>query len=228
MPADYRVISIGTLAAHPLWNERGAVRTGHATTTLIRAGDAAILVNPALPAQALLARLGERAGVAADAITHVFLTSFHRDHRRGLWAFDHARWLMHGPEREAALAQTKQALNDIDEDDDPDLHKALRQELETLERIADAPQRVAPDVDVFPMPGVTVGTCGLLIALPTATVLVCGDAVATVEHLEQGKVLPTCADVEQAQESFREALEIADALVLGRDNIVFNPLRRKM
>ena len=54
------------------------------------------------------------------------------------------------------------------------------------------------------------------------------DAVATLEHLQQGKVLPHCANLEQAQESFREAIEIADVLIPGRDNIVLNPMRQLM
>ncbi|MEO1511313.1 MAG: hypothetical protein AAFU70_04495, partial [Planctomycetota bacterium] len=58
------------------------------------------------------------------------------------------------------------------------------------------------------------------------TTLVCGDAIPTIEHLEQGKVLPSADDAERAQESFREAVEIADVLVLGRDNLVVNPLRK--
>ena len=61
---------------------------------------------------------------------------------------------------------------------------------------------------------------------PAATVLICGDAVATREHLEQGKVLPTCHNIEQAQESFAEAIEIADLLIPGRDNVSLNPLRQ--
>jgi len=67
--------------------------------------------------------------------------------------------------------------------------------------------------------------CGLIISKPRLTILICGDAVATVEHLEEGKVLPDCVDIELAQESFREAIEIADQLILGRDNIVGNPMR---
>jgi hypothetical protein len=55
MPADHRIISIGTLAAHPLRHEPADMRTGHATTTLVTAGETRILVNPALPAQALAA-----------------------------------------------------------------------------------------------------------------------------------------------------------------------------
>jgi hypothetical protein len=34
-----------------------------------------------------------------------------------------------------------------------------------------------------------------------------------------------CADVERARDSFREAIEIGDILVLGRDNAVSNPMR---
>src|SRR5688572_3288935 len=104
MPLDYRIISIGTLAAHPLWNERGEIRTGHATTTLISSGDAHILVNPALPAQALLARMSERTPIRSEHITHIFLTSFQQDHRRALRQFEGATWLIHEPERQAALA----------------------------------------------------------------------------------------------------------------------------
>ena len=84
MSATVRVISIGTLAANPHWGERGAIRPAHATTSLIVAGSAKILVDPSLPPQALLPRLAERAGIAADDITHVFLTSLNPIHRRGI------------------------------------------------------------------------------------------------------------------------------------------------
>ena len=60
---DFRIISIGTLGAHPLWDERQPVRTGHATTTLIRSGDMTVIVDPGLPAPALKARLHERSGL---------------------------------------------------------------------------------------------------------------------------------------------------------------------
>ena len=58
------------------------------------------------------------------------------------------------------------------------------------------------------------------------TTLICGDAIPTQDHLEQGKVLPTCWNREKAQESFSEAVEIADLLILGRDNAVMNMTRR--
>ena len=53
-----------------------------------------------------------------------------------------------------------------------------------------------------------------------------GAAIPTIEHLEQGKVLSNCVDIEQAKASLMEAVEIADLLVLGRDNAVMNMTRR--
>jgi glyoxylase-like metal-dependent hydrolase (beta-lactamase superfamily II) len=224
-PPDYRVISIGTLAAHPLWEEKVDVRTGHATTTLVTVGEERILVDPALPAQIIEARLAERSRVRASEITHVFVTSFTRDHHRGVGAFRDAEWLLHAPEREAAGAALTEQMQGARQSGDPDVVGAVGEEIDLLRRFRTAPDRLAPGVDLFPLPGVTPGCCGLLLSLPGRTVLICGDAIPTVEHLQQGKVLPGCADIAQAQESFREAVEIADVLILGRDNVVYNPLR---
>lgn len=224
---EYRVISIGTLAAHPLWGEEHTdVRTGHATTTLVVTESARILVDPSLPPAALLARLGERTRVKPDDITHVFLTSADALHRRALAVFDDAAWLVHEPELDAARAAARTQHDDAKRGGDDELAALLQNDLDTLRRCRPAPDRIIQGVDLFPLPGVTPGTCGLLLSLPRATVLICGDAVATSEHLEQGKVLPTCIDVEQARESFAEAVQIADLLIPGRDNIALNPLRQ--
>jgi glyoxylase-like metal-dependent hydrolase (beta-lactamase superfamily II) len=228
MHIEHHVISIGTLAANHLWDERGEVRTGHATTTLVCADDARILVNPGLPRAALLARLGERTNVRAEEITHVFLTAFEVDHRRGIAAFDHATWLLHEPERVHAAAVVREALDQAGSDADDEVVRLLDARLELLDRTSAADDSIVRGVDLFPLPGVTPGTCGLLLPLPGRTVLLAGDAVATAEHLQQGQVLPGCLDVEQAQESFREAIEIADVIIPGRDNIVLNPVRQFM
>ncbi|MEN0021246.1 MAG: MBL fold metallo-hydrolase [Planctomycetota bacterium] len=234
---DLRIVSIGALAAHPLRGERQPVRTGHATTTLILAGDNVIVVDPGLPRAALEARLEERAGLVASAVTHVFLTSFKPDTARGISAFESAKWFLSEAEREAVgvpLAQAaKRVLAQEAEDgldDDPlatdDVKETLRTQLAVLQRCEAAPDKLAPGVDLFPLPGVTPGLCGLLLATGKHATLVCGDAVPTVEHLEQGKLLPGAADVELAQESYAEAIEIADVLVPGRDNWVINPTKR--
>jgi glyoxylase-like metal-dependent hydrolase (beta-lactamase superfamily II) len=221
-----RVVSIGALPAHPLWNERGAVRTGHATTTLIRSSDATILVDPGLPARALVARLHERAALTPADITHVFLTSFHPDATRGLAAFENAQWLVAEAEREGVGVPLAAQLKKLAEDGDAETAELVRREVALLQRSRPAPDSLAPGVDLFPMPGVTPGLTGLLVSLPAHTLLIAGDAIPTVEHLEQGKVLQRAADVDQAKESFQEAVEIADWIIPGRDNLSINPLRR--
>ncbi|MEM1164839.1 MAG: MBL fold metallo-hydrolase [Planctomycetota bacterium] len=222
---DVRVISIGALDAHPEWGEGNPVRTAHATTTLVRSGDRIILVDPALPPQILAARLGERAGLEAGAVTDVFLTCFRPDVRRGLEAFDGANWLVSEAERESVGVSMVQAYQRAEEAADTELADQLKRDIGLLHRCTAAPDRLADHIDLFPLPGVTPGLCGLLIAERRRTVLVTGDAVATLEHLEAGRVVRWAADVERARESFAEAVEIADVLVPGRDNVLINPTR---
>lgn len=221
----FRIISIGTLAAHPLWGEKVPIRTGHGTTTLVSSGDRFIIVDPSLPAQVLQARLHERCGLTPQRITHVFLTSFHRDLRRGLPLFEHATWWVAEAEREAVGVALLQQFEQAREVEDDDAAELLRREIELVRRCQAAPDQLAAQVDLFPLPGRTPGCAGLLLSLPGQTVLICGDAIPTVEHLEQAKVLPDCYDIKQARESFAEAVGIADWLIPGRDNLLPNPTR---
>ncbi len=238
---QFRVISIGTLGSHPLWGERGLVREGHATTTLIESGDRKIIVDPSLPPNILAPRMQSRTGVKCDEITDVFLTSKSPAQYRGISLFPNAQWWMAAADREvlAAVGEEVERLTEEDAlraDDDDDLNAPqdaakrgvvdfVKTSLEVGRRIKDAPDRLAEGVDLFPLPGVTPGTAGLLLAIPSSTILITGDAIVTEEHLAQGRVTTPCEDIEQAQESFREAIEIADVFVLGRDNVVFNPMR---
>lgn len=223
---DIRVISIGALSAHPLWEEKAPVRTGHSTTTLIRSGKRTIIVDPGLPAQAVAARLGERAGLRPEAVTHVFLTSFRPDTCRGIMAFEKATWWVAQNEREGIGVPLVGELQRAAAAGDEELKSRLELDVAILRRCEPAPDRIADGIDLFPLPGVTPGLTGLLIPAPNATTLICGDAVPTIEHLERGMVLPAAADVMRARESMAEAVEIADYLVLGRDNMVPNPVRR--
>ena len=220
---DYRVISIGTLSKHPLWNEGGPLRTPYATTTLIRSGDRAILVDPGLPPQIIAARLFERSGLMPAAITDVFLTHFRPAHRAGLGAFEGARWWIGELERETV---GRELVLRFESEMDDGLRSMLKDEIALLKRIQPAPDSLAEHVDLFPLPGYTPGTCGLLLPLATATVLIASDAVATAEHMERGQVLAGAYDIKQAQESLREAIEIADWIIPGHDNIVPNLTRR--
>lgn len=218
---DTRIISIGTLAEHPLRDDHRRLRTGHATTTLVRTDESTILIDPGLPPAAVVARLDERAGLEPADITHVFLTSFKADTCRGIRAFDTAQWLIHPHEREAVGVPLARLLRDASDADD-ETKRELEYQVSLLRECASAPDSIAPGVDLFPLPGVTPGMCGLLIAEPNRTILICGDAIPTVEHYEQGKILKQAVDHEAAMESYKEAVEIADVLILGRDNLVFN------
>jgi len=216
---DYRIISIGALSAHPLWNEPPGLRTAHATTTLIRTGDKVILVDPALPAQVLDARLNERSGLRLNQITDVFLTNFRPAHRRALPEMTDAAWWISETEREPIGVHL---LGLLERDADPAVHEQLKQDVAILKKCKAAPDKLADHVDLFPLPGFTPGACGLLLPLPGSTVLIAGDAIPTVEHLEHGKILDGAFDVNQATESFKEAIEIADMLVPGHDNVTPN------
>lgn len=231
---DLRIISLGTLAANPLWDEPTPVRTGHATTTLISVGDRRILVDPGLPEVALAARLSERAGIRPGAITDVFLTCFKPDMTRGLRLFDRATWWIHEAEREAiglVLAQTLQRAAQAGDvgthhEDGPNPLDTLRERVAQLRHCKPAPDRLADRVDLFPLPGATPGLCGLLLALPNHTVLICSDAIPDGQHLAKGRVAEDAASVDQARDSFAEAVEVADLLICGRDGMVINPTKR--
>ncbi len=223
---DFRIISIGCLDAHALWGEKEAVRSGHATTTLVRSRGRTILVDPGLPAPILEARLAERANLTPRDVTHVFLTCFRPDVRRGLAAFEDAVWWINGPEREGVGVALVEQLRKVNELDEPELSRALELDVAMLKRCEAAPDQLADGVSLFPLPGATPGMCGVLLADPRHTTLICGDAIPTMEHLEQGQVVRWAADAARAKASFAEAIEIADLLVLGRDNLVVNPVKR--
>lgn len=230
----YRVISIGALSRHPLWTRPLPERSAHATTTLIQTDDRRILVDPALPAEALQARLVERAGTTFDQITDVFLTNFRPAHRRALPALRRADWWISEAEREMVGVHLVEQLHKLRDDQEPgdpqsdDAAKLIEHDIATLKRCKPAPDRLAAQVDLFPLPGFTPGTCGLLLGFNQATVLIAGDAVATYEHLLQGQVLAGAYDIDQAKESFAEAVEIADWLIAGHDNVLPNPTRRAL
>lgn len=220
MPPEYRVVSLGTLSIHPLWEVDTPARTPHATTSLVMTKEDRVLVNPSLPRQILDARLMERTPFSCRDITHVFMTSLDEDHRRGLDAFPQAQCLAHEPELAHAQSKLRQQLEDAVNHADDETVALCQARLATIEQVQAAADHLVDGVDLFPLPGVTPGTCGLLLSQPRATVLIAGDAIATAEHMEQGKVLQGCHDLEKAHESFREAIEIADVIISGRDNIL--------
>ncbi len=219
------IISIGTLSRNRLWQETAPLRTPHATTTLLRTRDSSgprvILIDPGLPAPVQGPRLGERTGLSPEKVDTVFLTNFRPAHRAGLAAYPNATVYLHERERDAVAGHLRALIERIE--DDADAVRTIRQELEILARTRAAEDQLAPQVDLFPLPGYTPGTCGLLVAEAASTTLIAGDAVPTRDHLLAAQILPDAVDVAAAQESMREVYEIADVIVPGHDNLFLNP-----
>ncbi|HET6430203.1 MAG TPA: hypothetical protein VFJ30_17435 [Phycisphaerae bacterium] len=224
MSVDLTIVSIGTLSSNPFWNEAPGLRTAHATTSLVRDAGRVILVDPSLPAPALLARLFERTGLAAGDVTDVFCTTLRPIHRRSIEAFPEAGWLCAEAELEACsshLEAMAEAAGRIEREQEA----LVAEELRLVRRFAPAPDRLTPSVHLFPLPGPSVGSAGLLLAAPTRTTLIAGDAAVTREHVEAGRVWSGCADAETAKESLQEIVEIADLIVCGHDNLMLGPIR---
>ena len=218
------LISLGSLSANLLWNEQHAVRTGHATCSLIAQDDTLTLVNPGLPPAALVSRLHERTGQMPDRVHRVFLTSVDADHARGLEAFPNATWLAFPPELDAARERAESERDAAIEHGDQEHAESLARHLTALEQIVPTEEGPAPNIDLFPSVGVTPGCCGLLLPHEGRTILIAGDAVASEAHLLAGQILP-CPDRELALSSFTEAVEIADIIVCGRDGMISSPGR---
>lgn len=218
MGVEYDLISIGALGRNRLWNENEPRRAGHATTTLIRDGKTTILVDPGLPGEVLAQRLEERTGLRPEQIEVVFLTNFRPVHRRGVGIFTSATWLMN----EAEIDSMRAHLDEIDrraDDSAPDVKRLVREELAILSRVRPAADKLTPSVHLFPTAGVTPGAAGLLLAAPTYTIVVAGDAIISRGYYEAGRIFEHVASVEDAQDSFREIIEIADEVVPGHDNV---------
>jgi glyoxylase-like metal-dependent hydrolase (beta-lactamase superfamily II) len=215
------IISIGTLSRNLLWNETERVRTAHATTSLIRVGKRIILVDPGLPPSIIGARLLERTGIHPDRIDTVFLTNFRPSHRAGISIFSRANWLIHEIEQQSATQQISSLLQQAPEEDED--AKRLRNDLELLEKLKPADDKLAPGVDLFPLFGYTPGTCGLLIAAPGSTTMIAGDAIPTLDHFLAGQTLPDAHDIKASHEAMSEVYEIADQIVPGHDNLFLSP-----
>ncbi len=224
MAVEYCVISIGTLSHNRLWGEAAPVRTAHATTTLVADGKRLILVDPSLPSPAIEARFFERTGKRLVEVTDVFCTSLRPVHRRSIEALPHAAWWA----AEAELVAYRDALGTMLDSagrlESEDADRA-RGELKLIERFKPAPDKFSPQVDLYPLPGPSPGSAGLLLTPQTATIIIAGDAALTGEHVLRAQVWEGCGDREKALESLRDILEMADVIVPGHDNVMFSPQR---
>jgi glyoxylase-like metal-dependent hydrolase (beta-lactamase superfamily II) len=219
---EYSVISIGTLSHNRLWGETAAVRTAHATTSLVVDSKRTILVDPSLPGPALAARFNERTGQRLDQVTDVFCTTLRPVHRRSITALPQATWWCNELEL-ATYREHLKGLMSSAERISPDDRAAVEADLRLLERFKPAPDKFTAQVHLYPLLGPSPGSSGLLLALATQTIVIAGDAALTATHVERGQVWEGCADTESAMESLEDLLEVADVIIPGHDNIMLAP-----
>jgi glyoxylase-like metal-dependent hydrolase (beta-lactamase superfamily II) len=224
MPVEYCVVSIGTLSCNRLWGETAAVRTAHATTTLVCEGDRAILVDPSLPGTALAARFHERTGKKLSVVTDVFCTTLRPVHRRSIDTMRHAKWWCSEDELQAYRHHLQGLLGSADRLGAEETAKA-KAELKQISRFQAAPQQFSKQVQMYPLSGASAGSAGLLLTPVTTTIVIAGDAALTSAHVRQGQVWEGCADTQQALRSLEDLLELADVIIPGHDNIMLAPQR---
>lgn len=219
MELTYDILNIGALSKNRFWGETQALRTAHATSTVIQTGNKNILVDPSMPGKVLDARLFERSGIGIGDIDMVFLTNFNIAHRFGLAAFDGATWLMHGPQIEHSRQYLQDLLENQQRNRAEDIHM-IEDELSLLDNIRPAPERLTEGVEIFPSPGPTVGNCSLILTQMVGTVIIAGDAIVNRDYLQHGRVHESCYDAKAAINSMQDILEVADIIIPGHDNII--------
>jgi glyoxylase-like metal-dependent hydrolase (beta-lactamase superfamily II) len=204
--ADVRVdvIAIGSLAKNKYWKEKSSARQEYATTTLVRSGDLALIVDPGWPPEVLRSALYYRTGLEPKAVTHVFLTHLDPAHYDGAGLFPQAQW--HAYEEEIRYAEAEWPP------------EAPGRTL--LARLASAPEKFAPGVDLFPTFGHSAGHSSVLVYTPMNTLVIAGDAVLSQDHLEHGDLGEGPWDLMAAKTSFQDIVEIADLIIPGHDNTV--------
>ena len=224
MSVEYCVINIGTLSHNRLWGESSPVRVSCATTTLVRDEGRTILVDPSLPAEALAVRYGDRTGGKLADVTDVFCTTLRPVHRRGIAALDEAKWWAGQIEIETYRSHLAGLLDSAERLDPEDVNM-IEADLALLGRFAPAPEKFTRQVQFYPLLGASPGSAGLLLAPPTSTIVIAGDAAVTAQHVQAAQVWKGCAETEAAMASLADLLELADVIVPGHDNVMFAPGR---
>lgn len=192
------VITIGNLSRNRYWGE-SEEKSLHAvicTTTLISGKDFHVIVDPSLESEeAMAAELKRRSGLTPADINVVFMTHEHGDHHAGLKNFPKAQWL----------------ASDLVAD-------ALNRTGSYSKKIEAAGKTIFDLIDVVSTPGHTPGTAGLRFDYRGISVFVAGDAVATKDFWDEGRMYFKALDVEESLRSYKKIASLSDIVVPGHDN----------
>jgi glyoxylase-like metal-dependent hydrolase (beta-lactamase superfamily II) len=192
------IITIGNLSRNRYWGESDArgLRSAICTCTLIQGEGFRLLVDPSLQnAEDMARELDRRTGLKLSDINNVFITHEHADHYAGLAHFPQARWLA-GPEVASLLNASRKFTKPL----------------------APASGKLFGAVDVVPTPGHTMGLHSLRFDCAGLSVVVAGDAVATLDFWRERRGYFNCVDFEHSARSMAKIAELGDIVVPGHDN----------
>ena len=192
------VITLGNLSRNHYWGEgddRG-VRSAICTCTVIHGEGFRLIVDPSLAkAEQMTAELDRRTGLKLRDIDAVFVTHEHADHWFGLAHFPEARWL--------AAQDVAAALNKT--------HKLPKQVESATGKLFDA-------VEIIATPGHTLSHHSLRFDCDGVSVVVAGDAVATMDFWRDRRGYFNCVDFDLSARSMNAIAGLADIVVPGHDN----------
>ncbi len=195
------VITIGNLSRNHYWGESDAkaLRSAICTCTLIQGEGFRLLVDPSLQSADEMAReLDRRTGLKTRDINGVFITHEHADHYAGLAHFTEAQWF--------AGAQVASVLN------------ASRKWSKAIQPASDP---LFGAIEVLPTPGHTLGLHSLRFDCEGISVVVAGDAVATLDFWRERRGYYNCVDFDLSRRSMDKIAGMADIVVPGHDNYFF-------
>lgn len=192
------IVTIGNLSRNRYWgeSEERALHPVICTTTIITVDGFHVLVDPSLKDESAMAEeLKRRTGLALNDIDVVFVTHEHGDHHVGMPNFPNAKWL--------ASPLAAEAINKTEN---------------YSKKVEPVTNRIFDTIDVVPAPGHTPGTAGLRFDYRGLSVFVAGDAVATKDFWDEGRMYFKALDIEKSKVTMKHIASISDIVVPGHDN----------
>lgn len=196
------VVTIGNLSRNRYWgeSEEKSLHSVICTTTIITGKGFHVIVDPSLSdSKAMADELKRRTGLTPDDIDIAFVTHEHGDHHCGLPGFPKAKWL--------ATAEAASIIN-----------TSAKYE----KKVEPVGKTIFDVIDVVTTPGHTPGTAGLRFDYRGLSVFVAGDAIATKDFWDEGRIYFKALDIDVAKQSMKKIASISDIVVPGHDNYFIN------
>jgi glyoxylase-like metal-dependent hydrolase (beta-lactamase superfamily II) len=192
------IITIGNLSRNRYWgeSEEKSLHSVICTTTVISGKDFHVIVDPSLKdGNAMAEELQRRTGLTPQKIDVVFVTHEHGDHHVGMANFPQAKWLA-----------------------SPIAAATINEKENYFKKVEPVGKTIFDIIDVIPAPGHTPGTCGLRFDYRGLSVFVAGDAVATKDFWDEGRMYFKALDIEESKRTMEKIASISNIVVPGHDN----------